>query len=47
MQEALIKTYRYVGRIREPEVCLVYGVPLEQLLEDLRHGSSIEASGGL
>jgi hybrid cluster-associated redox disulfide protein len=29
------------------EVCLVYGVPLEQLLEDLRHGASIEPSGGL
>ena len=29
------------------EVCLVYGVPLEQLLEELRHGSSREPSGGL
>ncbi|MEP6918743.1 MAG: DUF1858 domain-containing protein [Acidobacteriota bacterium] len=29
------------------EVCLVYGVPLEQLLEELRHGSSIEPSGGV
>ena len=29
------------------EVCLVYGVPLEQLLEALRYGSSAEPSGGL
>jgi hybrid cluster-associated redox disulfide protein len=28
------------------EVCLVYGVPLEQLLEELRHGSGTEPSGG-
>jgi hybrid cluster-associated redox disulfide protein len=27
------------------EVCLVYGVPLERLLEELRHGSSAEPSG--
>jgi hybrid cluster-associated redox disulfide protein len=29
------------------EVCLVYGVPLEHLLEELRHGSSMEPSGEL
>jgi hybrid cluster-associated redox disulfide protein len=29
------------------EVCLVYGVPLEQLLEELRHGSSRGRSRGL
>jgi hypothetical protein len=29
------------------EVCLVDRVPLEQLLEELRQGSSIEPSGGL
>ena len=29
------------------EVCVVYGVPLEQLLEELRHGSGIDASGEL
>jgi hybrid cluster-associated redox disulfide protein len=28
------------------EVCLVYGVPLEQLLEELRHRSGAEPSGG-
>jgi len=28
------------------EVCLVYGVQLEQLLEELRHGSSAASSGG-
>jgi hybrid cluster-associated redox disulfide protein len=27
------------------EVCLVYGVPLGELLEELRHGSSAEPSG--
>ena len=27
------------------EVCLVYGVPLEPLLEELRQGSSAESSG--